>query len=81
MNHFEELVALVKKHAVTTHPSTMIAQAMLESGLKPGSQQASGLALKYNNWFGIKASSLWKGKVTPPLQTREEDAAKQSYQV
>lgn len=38
-------------------PSIMIAQALLESGFGK-----STLASKYNNFFGIKANSAWKGK-------------------
>lgn len=39
-------------------PSLAIAQAALESGYGK-----SGLAAKHNNYFGIKASSSWKGPV------------------
>ena len=38
-------------------PSILIAQAALESGWGK-----SVLAYKYNNYFGIKAGSSWKGK-------------------
>ena len=39
-------------------PSVMMAQAILESG-----NGNSELAKKYNNHFGIKANSSWKGQV------------------
>jgi len=46
-------------------PQTLLSQAIIESQAKvngvyyPGQ---SGLAKKYNNYFGIKADSSWKGK-------------------
>lgn len=72
MSKFTKLVSLVKEHAVTSHPSTMIAQAMLESGLRPDSDKVSGLAEKYNNYFGMKAPEGYTGKVTPALSTQED---------
>jgi mannosyl-glycoprotein endo-beta-N-acetylglucosaminidase/stage II sporulation protein P len=46
-------------------PSLAIAQAVLESG-----NGRSELAAKYNNHFGIKSNSAWKGKVVS-LRTKE----------
>ena len=65
---FETIVQLARKHAKVTFPSVMIAQALHESGLL-SAQGASGLALKYHNWFGIKGS--FNGKTTPKLATKE----------
>ena len=48
------------------YPSITIAQAIHESGWGK-----SGLAAKYNNLFGVKASSSWTGKVVE-LPTQEE---------
>lgn len=63
-----EIIDLAKKHARITYPSVLIAQALHESGLLTA-KGASGLALKYHNWFGIKGS--YKGKTTPKLDTAE----------
>ena len=49
-------------------PSITIAQAILESGWGK-----SMLSDTYNNYFGIKAGSSWKGQ-TITLQTMEEDS-------
>lgn len=65
---FETIIQLARKHAKVTFPSVMIAQALHESGLL-SAQGASGLALKYHNWFGIKGS--FNGKTTPKLATKE----------
>jgi len=54
-------------------PSTMIAQAIIESG--NGNSQLSS---KYNNHFGIKADRSWKGAVVS-LSTREVFAGKDVY--
>ncbi len=50
--------------------SLFMAQAILESSNAQGQPGASLLASKYNNYFGIKASAGWKGKVIN-LKTRE----------
>lgn len=63
-----EIIDLAKKHARITYPSVLIAQALHESGLLT-SKGASGLAIKYKNWFGIKGT--YKGKATPKLDTAE----------
>ncbi|MEO5977949.1 MAG: glucosaminidase domain-containing protein [Chryseolinea sp.] len=42
-------------------PSVMMAQALLESASKDGVPGGSLLASKYNNHFGIKADTSWKG--------------------
>lgn len=47
-------------------PSAVIAQAILESGWGE-----STLASKYNNFFGMKCGTLWKGK-SVNLATKEE---------
>ncbi|MCQ2959545.1 MAG: glucosaminidase domain-containing protein [Bacteroidales bacterium] len=47
--------------------SVFAAQAILESGVLSG---GSVLSNKYNNYFGIKAGSSWKGK-TVSLPTKE----------
>lgn len=64
----ETVIQLARKHAKVTFPSVIIAQALLESGLM-SAQGASGLALKYHNWFGIKGS--YQGRTTPELETNE----------
>jgi flagellum-specific peptidoglycan hydrolase FlgJ len=46
-------------------PSLMMAQAMLESG-----NGASNLAAGYNNHFGIKAGTSWRGRMVN-MRTRE----------
>ena len=48
------------------YPSAIIAQAICESGWGD-----SKLASKYNNYFGMKCGSSWKGKYTD-LKTKEE---------
>jgi len=50
--------------------SVAIAQAALESGYGQ-----SGLSLKYQNYFGIKASAGWKGK-TSVMKTDEYENGK-----
>ena len=50
--------------------SLFMAQAILESSNAQGQPGASLLASKYNNFFGIKASAGWAGKVIN-LKTRE----------
>lgn len=69
----EAVIQLARKHAKVTFPSVMIAQALLESGLM-SAQGASGLAVKYHNWFGIKGS--YEGRSTPALATSELVAGK-----
>lgn len=64
----KEIIELAVKCARITYPSVLIAQALHESGLLT-SKGASGLAVKYHNWFGIKGS--YKGKTTPKLDTSE----------
>ena len=64
----QEIIKLALKHAKVTYPSVLIAQALHESGLLTA-KGASGLAVKYHNWFGIKGS--YKGKTTPKLDTAE----------
>ena len=51
-------------------PSVMMAQAILESSNKYGQPGASMLAKEFNNHFGVKADSRWKGKKVN-LRTRE----------
>lgn len=51
-------------------PSVMMAQAILESSNKYGVPGSTVLAKDYNNHFGVKADSSWKGKKVN-LQTRE----------
>lgn len=64
----DTVIQLAMKHAKATFPSVIIAQALLESGLM-SAKGASGLALKYHNWFGIKGS--YQGRTTPKLATNE----------
>jgi flagellum-specific peptidoglycan hydrolase FlgJ len=54
-------------------PILILAQAYLESG---GAK--SSLASKYNNFFGIKATSNWTGKVVN-LRTREQTKDGKDY--
>lgn len=51
-------------------PSVMMAQAILESASREGVPGGSLLAAKYNNHFGIKASSGWRGEKVE-LRTEE----------
>lgn len=51
-------------------PSVFLAQAIIESADRAGHPAKSTLAAKYRNYFGIKASSDWKGK-TVNLATGE----------
>lgn len=64
----QEIIDLALKHARVTYASVSIAQALHESGLLT-SKGASGLAIKYKNWFGINGS--YKGKSIPKLDTKE----------
>lgn len=48
-------------------PSVMIAQGCLESA-----NGASELSAKYNNYFGMKTGSTWKGKVANMPTTEDE---------
>lgn len=56
-------------------PILILAQAYLESG---GAK--SGLASKYNNFFGIKATSNWTGKIVN-LRTREQTKEGKDYYI
>lgn len=51
------------------YPSAIIGQAILESGWGQ-----SSLSSKYNNYFGLKCGSSWKGK-SVNLSTKEEYTA------
>lgn len=72
----EEYIAKFKEVVIDSvkgtglFPSVMMAQAILESANKYGQPGASELASEYNNHFGIKADSKWKGKKVN-LKTRE----------
>ncbi len=57
IQHFKKSVISVTK-GTGLFPSVMMAQAILES-----SDGNSELAKKYNNHFGIKADSSWRGDV------------------
>lgn len=59
------LAVQARKEYPALFPSLAIAQAILESG-----NGRSELASKYNNHFGIKANSAWKGKVVS-MRTKE----------
>lgn len=63
INRMWDAVAGLELHGLL--PSVLIAQAALESNWGK-----SSLAAKYNNYFGIKAGSSWKGK-TVTMSTRE----------
>lgn len=78
--YFDELVKAVGKHTTELFPSVVLAQAILESGLFTA-KGPSGLAIKYNNWFGIKASKSWTGKVTPNLSTEEDDGTGNKFTI
>ncbi|WP_349399629.1 glycoside hydrolase family 73 protein, partial [Clostridium perfringens] len=60
LNFISQIVSGAKQSYEETgiFPSITLAQAILESGWG-----RSGLAIKANNLFGIKADSGWKGKV------------------
>jgi flagellum-specific peptidoglycan hydrolase FlgJ len=66
-NFIEKFTGIIIKASKGTglFPSVFMAQAILESGWG-----GSSLASKYNNFFGIKADSSWKGK-SIRLETRE----------
>jgi flagellum-specific peptidoglycan hydrolase FlgJ len=51
-------------------PEVAITQAMVESANSQGVPYKSSLAVKYNNFFGIKADKSWTGK-SVRLQTDE----------
>lgn len=75
---FNEVVALVQKHAKNLLPSVTLAQLFLESGYRPNSKMSS-LATDYNNLFGIKKGN-WKGK-TIVLDTKEDDGTGKLYTI
>ncbi|MCW6665401.1 glucosaminidase domain-containing protein [Aerococcaceae bacterium NML191219] len=75
----DSIIRLIVKYAKNLKPSVSIAQAMLESELTP-TNKGSGLALRYNNWFGIKAGTGWNGKVTA-LSTFEDDGSGNNYTI
>lgn len=52
----EESIKAYKKYGI--FPSVIISQAILESNWGQ-----SDLSSKYNNYFGIKANSAWRGKI------------------
>lgn len=79
LKFMEQMIRLCVKYARNLKASVSIAQAMLESGLSP-TNKGSGLALKYNNWFGIKAGSSWTGKVTT-LSTQEDNGGGGLYTI
>lgn len=58
--YYENLVKKVTK-GTGLFPSVMMAQAILESADSQGNVGNSTLARVYNNFFGIKADSSWKG--------------------
>ena len=51
-------------------PEVAISQAIVESADRRGVPYKSSLAVKYNNFFGIKADRSWKGRAVR-LQTDE----------
>ena len=73
--YFKKYAPIVSKVIIGTglFPSVMLAQGALESG-----NGNSSLAATYNNHFGIKADSTWKGKVVN-LKTREVINSKSVY--
>lgn len=56
-------------------PQTILTAAALESGYGE-----SVLSAKYNNFFGIKADSSWKGK-SVVMSTKEQDSSGNEYTV
>lgn len=73
MTEQEKFIELIGSNAVKYNEkydikciSVVIAQAILESGWGK-----SSLARKYNNYFGLKCGSTWKGK-SVNLATKEE---------
>ena len=56
-------------------PETILSAAALESGYGK-----SGLAARYNNFFGIKADASWTGK-TVTLPTKEQKQGGQVYKI
>ena len=75
MGYIEKVAPIAQKYARNLLPSVTIAQAILESAWGE-----SGLAKIYNNHFGIKASSSWKGKVTQQ-KTQEDDGSGKLYNI
>lgn len=68
----EKIAPIIRKVAFEygyKYPSAIIGQAILESGWGQ-----SSLASKYNNYFGLKCGSSWKGK-SVNLSTKEEYTA------
>lgn len=61
VNKYGSYVKAVTKNT-GIFPETLFAQAFIESQDKNGNVGGSLLAKKYNNYFGIKADSSWKGK-------------------
>lgn len=75
MGYIEKVAPIAQKYARNLLPSVTIAQAILESAWGE-----SGLAKIYNNHFGMKASSSWKGKVTQQ-KTQEDDGSGKLYNI
>jgi flagellum-specific peptidoglycan hydrolase FlgJ len=80
--YIEKITPLVQRVTKDTglFPSVMIAQAILESSDSNGNVGGSILASKYNNHFGIKAGSNWKGK-TVNFKTGEYTPSGQAYSI
>lgn len=67
--------AITDMHSSGILASITLAQAALESGYGK-----SGLAKKYNNFFGVKAGSNWTGEKVA-LETWEQDKAGNKYKI
>ena len=75
MTHNEYIIiyapyVITKLKGKKLFPSVMMAQAIIESSSRNGIAGGSVLASKYNNHFGIKADTSWKGKKVD-LNTKE----------
>ncbi|MEO5889739.1 MAG: glucosaminidase domain-containing protein [Ferruginibacter sp.] len=78
MNGFISRYGIAAKNAAAgsnIFPETILTAAALESGYGE-----SALSAKYNNFFGIKADSSWKGKYIL-YSTKEEDSSGKTYTV
>jgi flagellum-specific peptidoglycan hydrolase FlgJ len=73
-----QYIAYVAPHATAAsfeYPTLFVSLAIAQAALESGNGR-SQLAAKYNNHFGIKANSAWKGKVVS-LRTNEVYDGKQ----
>jgi flagellum-specific peptidoglycan hydrolase FlgJ len=70
INKYQDL-AIESVRGRSLFPSVVMAQAILESSSTSGEPGGNKLAKFFNNHFGIKAGSEWKGKTVTIMTTED----------